>query len=85
MSNNLHCRLKAEVDGVIGKKSYISNDDITKLPFMTSLIKETLRMYPTVSQIARDVVKPVQVDGMSIPADTTVLVSLSVIINVASN
>ena len=70
------CRLKLEIDDLIGQKGYITSDDITKLPFMTSLIKETLRMYPPVGQIARDILKPIEVDGMVLPADSTILVCL---------
>ena len=72
------CRLKLEIDDLIGQKGYITSDDITKLPFMTSLIKETLRMYPPVGQIARDILKPIEVDGtgMVLPGDSTILVCL---------
>ena len=58
----------------MGQKTYITGDDITKLPFMTSVIKETLRMYPPVPNIARDILKPMEVDGMVFPQDSTVIV-----------
>ena len=58
----------------MGQKTYITSDDITKLPFMTSVIKETLRMYPPVPNIARDILKPMEVDGMVFPQDSTVIV-----------
>ena len=58
----------------MGQKTYIAGDDITKLPFMTSVIKETLRMYPPVPNIARDILKPMEVDGMVFPQDSTVIV-----------
>ena len=60
----------------MGQKTYITSDDITKLPFMTSVIKETLRMYPPVPNIARDILKPMEVDGMVFPQDSTVVVSV---------
>ena len=33
-------------------------------------------MYPPVGQIARDILKPIEVDGMVLPTDSTILVCL---------
>ena len=33
-------------------------------------------MYPPVGQIARDILKPIEVDGMVLPGDSTILVCL---------
>ena len=63
------------MDEVLGEKPFISNDDITKLRFTTMFIKESLRMYPPVPQITRTVVKPVSIDGLRIPENSSVAVS----------
>ena len=72
----LRYRLLEEVDDVVGKKSFISNDDISKLSFSSLLIKEALRLYSIVPGILRYVVKESILDGLRIPADSELLVRL---------
>ena len=70
------------MDEVLGEKPFISNDDITKLRFTTTFIKESLRMYPPVPQITRTVVKPVTIDGLRIPENSSVAVSEPTCLNI---
>lgn len=67
-------RLEAEVDEVVGKKSFISYDDITKFTYMTTLIKETLRVHPPITIIMRNTAADSEVDGLHIPAKTNIMV-----------
>lgn len=60
---------------MVGQKSYISNDDITKLPFITTLIKETLRLYAPATGVMRVVRKEVVLDGWRLPSGTELIVS----------
>ncbi|XP_067941507.1 cholesterol 24-hydroxylase-like [Watersipora subatra] len=69
-------RLVHEVDDVVGKKAFVSNEDITKFSFMTTLIKESLRFYPPATGIVRGVRDESILDGLRIPAGSRLLISL---------
>ena len=64
------------MDDAIGKKSFITNDDVTRLSFMTTLIKETLRFYPPAAGVVRSVQRECTIDSLRIPAGTTMIVSI---------
>ena len=63
------------MDDVIGKKSFISNEDMTRLSFISTLIRETVRFYPAVGGIIRELKEELVVDGLRIPGNTLVGVS----------
>jgi len=64
------------VDEVVGQKSFISNEDITRLSFTSMLIKETLRRYAIAPSIMRVVRKETTIDGIRLPAGTPMMVNL---------
>ena len=68
-------RVVQEVDEVVGKKSFISNEDISRFSFISALIKESLRVYPPLFLITRETNADVEVDGLKIPADSMFAVS----------
>ena len=68
-------RVVQEVDEVVGKKSFISNDDISRFSYISALIKESLRVYPPLFLITRETNADVEVDGLKIPADSMFAVS----------
>ena len=64
------------MDEVVGKRVNVTNDDITKLHFMTTVIKETLRLYPTSIIFRKSTVDTsLLLDGVFITKDTTIMVS----------
>ena len=69
-------RLIAEIDEVIGRKAELTNNDIAKLHFTSTVIKETLRLHPQAAMTKR-ATKDTELDGYFIPKDTVVMVSLS--------
>jgi cytochrome P450 len=68
-------RIRKEVDGVLGSRDHVTNDDITKLSYTQQVIRETLRLYPPATGVLRRIVDETVVGGHRIPANTTCIVS----------
>ncbi|XP_013929178.1 PREDICTED: cholesterol 24-hydroxylase isoform X2 [Thamnophis sirtalis] len=64
-------KLQAEVDEVIGVKRDIAYQDLRKLEYLTQVLKEILRLYPPVSGTMRWTEKKNVIEGIEIPANTT--------------
>uniref|UniRef100_A0AAQ6A1N0 Cholesterol 24-hydroxylase n=1 Tax=Amphiprion ocellaris TaxID=80972 RepID=A0AAQ6A1N0_AMPOC len=58
---------KKEVDDVVGMKQDVSYDDLGKLIYLSQVLKETLRMYPTAPGTSREIAKDMVIDGIHIP------------------
>ena len=57
----------------------VDRDDLPKLPFLTSCIKEALRLHTPVPMISRQLTKDVDIQGCTIPAGTHVDVHLYIL------
>ncbi|NXU48195.1 CP46A hydroxylase, partial [Turnix velox] len=68
-------RVQAEVDEVLGAKRDIVYDDLGKLKYLSQVLKESLRLYPPVAGTVRWLEKEHVVDGIRIPAKTTLIFS----------
>ncbi|XP_041469795.1 cholesterol 24-hydroxylase-like [Lytechinus variegatus] len=71
-------KLQAEVDEVLGQKSYIEYEDLAKLEYMMMVFKETLRLYPPVIGTTRVTAHPIKYKDLTIPAGVEVSVLHSV-------
>ncbi|XP_063957661.1 cholesterol 24-hydroxylase-like isoform X3 [Lytechinus pictus] len=71
-------KLQAEVDEVLGQKSYIEYEDLAKLEYMMMVFKETLRLYPPVIGTSRVTAHPIKYKDLTIPAGVEVSVLSSV-------
>ena len=47
--------------------------------YLDAVIKETMRSRPVVAQIARYLTEPVEIDGLTMPAGTTVIIPMAVL------
>ncbi|XP_041832176.1 cholesterol 24-hydroxylase [Melanotaenia boesemani] len=68
-------KAKKEVDDVIGMKQDISYDDLGKLIYLSQVLKETLRIYPTAPGTSRDIMEDIVIDGIRIPGGVTSIFS----------
>ncbi|XP_077442861.1 cholesterol 24-hydroxylase-like [Stigmatopora argus] len=68
-------KVQKEVDDVVGMKREISYDDLGKLVYLSQILKETLRIYPTAPGTSRDLLHDLVVDGVHIPAGATCIFS----------
>lgn len=55
-------RLADEIQKVLGNRT-IGYDDLQQMPFLTQVVKETLRLHPPVAAFARQATEPFEVDG----------------------
>jgi cytochrome P450 len=67
-------RLHEELDHVLGDR-YPMVEDLYRLPYTLQVIKEVLRLYPPAPVYARDAVNADLLDGYTIPAGATVMLS----------
>ncbi|NXB70864.1 CP46A hydroxylase, partial [Donacobius atricapilla] len=68
-------RAQAEVDEVLGAKRDVDYEDLGKLTYLSQVFKESLRLYPPVSGTLRRLEKELVINGIRIPANTTVFLS----------
>ncbi|KAK6943959.1 Cytochrome P450 [Dillenia turbinata] len=69
-------KAQAELDSVVGAKSKVEESDINKLPYLQAIIKESLRLHPSVPLlIPRNTLKGIDYLGYWIPKNTQVWVN----------
>ncbi|XP_009081267.1 PREDICTED: cholesterol 24-hydroxylase, partial [Acanthisitta chloris] len=68
-------RVQAEVDDVLGAKRDIDYEDLGKLTYLSQVLKESLRLYPPVPGTIRRLKKDHIIDGIRIPANTSLVFS----------
>uniref|UniRef100_A0A674BAC2 Cholesterol 24-hydroxylase n=1 Tax=Salmo trutta TaxID=8032 RepID=A0A674BAC2_SALTR len=62
---------KQEVDDVLGMKQEINFDDLGKMTYLSQVLKETLRLYPTAPGTSRFIPNDIVINGIPIPAGVT--------------
>ncbi|XP_058080868.1 cytochrome P450 78A5-like [Magnolia sinica] len=75
---DIQSRAQSEIDAVVGKSRPISDSDIPNLPYLQSIVKESLRMHPPGPLLswARLAIHDVHVGNNFIPAGTTAMVNM---------
>ncbi|KAG6634189.1 geraniol 8-hydroxylase-like [Carya illinoinensis] len=69
-------KAKAELEQVIGRGNPVEESDITRLPYLQAVIKETFRLHPPLPfLLPRKAEADVEVDGYVIPKGAQVLVN----------
>ncbi|XP_051954567.1 cholesterol 24-hydroxylase-like isoform X1 [Xyrauchen texanus] len=64
---DIYKRAKAEVDEVLGTKRDILYEDLGKLTYLSQVLKETLRLYPTAPGTSRWLPEDMVINGLKIP------------------
>eukprot|EP00127_Corallochytrium_limacisporum_P001753 Clim_evm7s78 gene=Clim_evmTU7s78 len=65
-------KLQQELDAVLGDKDVPDFDDIKKLEYLNMVVKEALRVHPSVSAIGREAGEDLMVEGHLIPKGATI-------------
>ncbi|MBA0696883.1 hypothetical protein Goari_003403 [Gossypium aridum] len=69
-------KVQEEVKNVVGNKSKVDMEDISKMEYLKCVIKETLRLHPVAPLLApRRTSASVKLGDYHIPSDTTVLIN----------
>nr|XP_056706863.1 LOW QUALITY PROTEIN: cholesterol 24-hydroxylase-like [Euleptes europaea] len=71
-------KLQAEVDEVIGAKRDINYEDLGNLRYLSQVLKESLRLYPTAPATVRWTGTEKVIEGVRIPANTTLMFNMYV-------
>ncbi|XP_042317709.1 LOW QUALITY PROTEIN: cytochrome P450 4B1-like [Sceloporus undulatus] len=70
-------RCREEIKETLGDRDTVQWDDLGKMPYITMCIKESLRLYPPVPGVSRQLNKPVTFcDGRTLPEGATVFISI---------
>ncbi|OIW12135.1 hypothetical protein TanjilG_02356 [Lupinus angustifolius] len=73
---NIMAKARLEIHSVVGKSRIVEESDIPNLPYVQSIIKETMRIHPTGPLIVRQSTEDCNIDGYCIPARTTLFVNV---------
>ncbi|XP_041428968.1 cholesterol 24-hydroxylase isoform X2 [Xenopus laevis] len=66
-------KAQEEIDEVIGSKRFIEHEDLGKLHYLSQVLKESLRLYPTAPGTSRGVKEEIVIEGVRIPPNSTVM------------
>lgn len=69
-------KARKEIDSVIGKDRIAKESDITNLPYLQAVVKETLRLHPPGPLMARESSGNCSIAGYNIPANTRVFINV---------
>ena len=70
--SDLFCRLVQEAEDVLGARQFITYEDLGKLNYTGLVMKETLRLHPSVPSFSRVIDKDDELAGHFIPAGTLI-------------
>uniref|UniRef100_A0A672T395 Cholesterol 24-hydroxylase n=1 Tax=Sinocyclocheilus grahami TaxID=75366 RepID=A0A672T395_SINGR len=71
----IYKRAKAEVDEILGTKINIPYEDLGKFTYLSQVLKETLRLYPTAPGTSRWLHEDMVINGLKIPGSCAVIFS----------
>ncbi|XP_044156615.1 cytochrome P450 4A4-like [Bufo gargarizans] len=70
-------KCREEIRQVLGDRRTVEWEDLSKLPYTTMCIKESMRLFPPVPGVARELKEPITFfDGRSVPKGTVIFLSI---------
>ncbi|CAI9101620.1 OLC1v1038988C1 [Oldenlandia corymbosa var. corymbosa] len=70
-------KAREELKRVIGGKGLVQESDISRLPYLQAIVKETFRLHPTAPLLVpHKSSEDVEINGYTIPKDTQILVNV---------
>ncbi|GJN24168.1 hypothetical protein PR202_gb11892 [Eleusine coracana subsp. coracana] len=78
LHRDIQAKARAELDAVVGPRGTVSDADVARLPYLQSIVKETLRVHPPGPLLswARLAVHDAVVGGHLVPKGTTAMVNM---------
>lgn len=68
-------RLRKEIDNVLGQRSEVKNEDLPNMPYVSCVIKESLRLWPPAGGGSRRInTDDFKINGLHIPNGTMIMV-----------
>ncbi|XP_001512909.3 cytochrome P450 3A4-like [Ornithorhynchus anatinus] len=74
-------KLQAEIDTVLPNKSPLTYDALVRMEYLDMVINESLRLYPISSRLERMCKKTTEINGLTIPKGTCVVIPLFILQN----
>ena len=68
-------KAREEIDRVLGERTDVTYQDVADLKYCSAIFKESLRLYPPVHMVAREILDDATVNGVLIPKHTNIFVS----------
>nr|XP_043637214.1 cytochrome P450 93A3-like [Erigeron canadensis] len=65
-----------EIDQVVGQNRLVQESDIPNLPYLQSIVKESLRLHPTLPMILKSSTQDCTIAGYHIPAKTNIFINV---------
>ncbi|XP_069498353.1 cytochrome P450 4B1-like [Ambystoma mexicanum] len=73
-------KCREEIRGILGDRNTIEWNDLSMMNYTTMCVKESLRLYPPVPLVSRELTSPIKFcDGRSLPKGSVISVSISAI------
>lgn len=69
-------KLREEIDRVVGERVVITHQDVNELRYCSAVFKESLRLWGPVPFLSRRSTKPLNINGLDVPANTLIVVSI---------
>ncbi|XP_047953736.1 cytochrome P450 78A9-like [Salvia hispanica] len=78
LHRDVQSKVQHELDEVVGSSRQVAESDLTKLPYLTAVVKEVLRLHPPGPLLSwsRLSIRDATVDGHLVPAGTTAMVNM---------
>ncbi|KAH6816189.1 hypothetical protein C2S51_021009 [Perilla frutescens var. frutescens] len=68
-------KVQEEIRSLVGKERLIDEDDVENLPYLKAVVKEILRLYPSIPLIPKQTIEACIINGYNIEAKTFVFVN----------
>ena len=68
------CRIREEVDRLLGNKSEIGYNDVNELKYTAAVFKESMRLYPPIPIFTRFTTDELQCGPYTLPKGTSIMV-----------
>lgn len=78
VNKNVQEKAYKEVSSVLEKGEEITPNHLSQLPYIKAVVKETFRLYPNGTEIARLIKKDLVLSGYHVPAETAVNINMGV-------